>query len=311
MLRTPPPKLPSRPPSAVNIYKTLPDASKADLPPKPCITPASLTSTKYHVPRVVLTPEPSPEAKRRYHGQKRKYSGYTDAILVPLQSSPTWKRTRNANFYGHNFDGVDEREVPENVKKTCRTSPNNTGAHNGTYNYHEHSNGTTMHQAAQHMSEREAALLEIRLIHNKLLGGATTLTGRDQDYLRHQMNNNPANIPALMVDLITKNVTNKTDGLSYGMMNWAHSTRQNRLLEDVLMDKLYNFDMDKAFDEGLMSLRDVGNLMDCQTVLEHVRNNRTQQPQKEETEHSNVDAETDDEDGNDSRSQSMELTDDD
>ncbi|KAI1426110.1 hypothetical protein F5Y12DRAFT_794843 [Xylaria sp. FL1777] len=306
MQRTPPLNLPPRPIMAVQTYKTLPDASKAGLPPKP-VTPTSFSSTTFPYPRGILTPDPSPEAKAIYRCQKRKYSHSDDSINFPLQTTPTPKRTRYNDLNGHSYHSIDKGEVTGHATKTGPTSPNNAGTRNRTYDYHKAWNIRTMHKEIPYMSKQEQTLFDIRRLHNKLLGGATTITKKDQSFLGRQIGSNPANISGLMMKLIIKRVTNKTPDLSYAIMNWANMKGENQLLEDVLVDWLYNFDMEEAFHEGLMSVQEVSNLMDCQTVLECIRNKPTKKAREAKREYANtsVDAQYE----SDAGSLSMDLSD--
>ncbi|KAI0971108.1 hypothetical protein F4678DRAFT_461652 [Xylaria arbuscula] len=313
MQRTPPPRLPPRPMLAVSIYKTLPDASKADLPPKPVTTPTSSSPTMFRFPRTALTPETSPEAQKRFCGQKRKYP-YSDdnnhyPVLLPTTSTP--KRSRYTYKYhdGRSYDGIGDRKEAERFTDIQQAIPTNTGPYNPIYNYHQTSSVKPTHQGVQYARKQDPTLLEVQLIHNKLLGGATSLTKKDQSFLQHQMNNNPVKIPALMVRLIIKQVTNKTSGLSYGIMHWANRKNEPGLLEEVLTDWLYNFDVDEAFDEGLMSIQEAANLMDCQIVLECIRRDRMERARDEKTECECVYPDADTPYDSDARSQSMDLSD--
>ncbi|KAI0532923.1 hypothetical protein GGR58DRAFT_522253 [Xylaria digitata] len=288
MQRTPPPNLPPRP--SLAIYKTLPDASKADLPPKPPTTPTSLNPTTFHFPSAALTPSPSPSPNRTSYGQKRTWSLSTDSVVVPLQITPTPVRTRNVHSNSGIYYNVGEFKAAGRAVKASRmnhgsfssTSRNTKNNSNSVHNNHRYPNGRNTHQGLGKMCKLEAIKLELRLIHNKLLGGATTLAARDQDFLRRQMDDNPTSIPTLMMKLLINQVLNKTYDLLYGMMHWAHRRCENHLLEDLLTDRLHNFDVKEAFIEGLMSVHEVSDLMDCQIVLQCVRNERAEHARKEQ-----------------------------
>ncbi|KAI1313498.1 hypothetical protein F5Y03DRAFT_389796 [Xylaria venustula] len=313
MQRTPPPKLPPRPMVAVSTYKTLPDASKADLPPKPATTPKSLSPTMLHFPRAALTPETSPESQRRFYGQKRKYPYSDDNNHYPvlLPTTPTPKRIRYTYNYHHgrNYDGIDDIKEAKHFTNIQQATPTNTGPHGGIYSHHQTLSVKPTYQGVHYSRKYEPKLLEIQLIHDKLLGGATSLTKKEQNFLQYQMNNNPVKISALMVTLIVKQVTNKTSGLSYGIMHWANRKNEPGLLEEVLTDWLYNFDVDEAFNEGLMSVQEASNLMDCQIVLECIRRDRIERARHEKPERECVGPDADSQYDSDARSQSMDLSD--
>ncbi|KAK5627868.1 hypothetical protein RRF57_003583 [Xylaria bambusicola] len=273
MQRMPTPKLPSRPPLTVNVYTTLPDASKAGLPPKPPVTPTRPVSTKFRIPRTVLTlsPESESKSKKTHRGQKRTYPYPSDAIIVPLQTTSTPDRVRNSYLNGHKYDAISQYEPMEYPVKVRRTSLTAASVHGNTPSHHLQPAVKPIHQDTKYMSKLEEEQLELRLIHNKLLGGATTLTARDQDYLRRQMNSDTTRISPLVVHLIIQQVANKTHELSNEIMEWSQKRHEKQLLKDTLTDRLYNFDVEAAFDEGLMSLREVSSLMDCQIMLECAR----------------------------------------
>ncbi|TGJ80789.1 hypothetical protein E0Z10_g7971 [Xylaria hypoxylon] len=317
MQSTPPPNLPPPmlPPRPLPIYKTLPDASKASLPPKPLITPLGLSPTNFHFPRatlplspsVSLSPSPTPTPMQPNWGQKRKWLYSTDSVPVPLQTNPTPRSTGDVQFGGRKHDGAGECEAAERAVKARRMNPSSS---NSSHKTNQSPNGRNMYQEPKKISRLEALQIELHLIHNKLLGGATTLTARDQNFLKRQVDDNPAGISALMMNLIIKQVTNKTHNLSYGIMHWAHLRREPQLLEDLLMDRLYNFDVKEAFYEGLMSVREVSDLMDCQTVLQCVRNERTQQARREKVKYADIDVD-EDQCESDTGSLDMDLSDDD
>ncbi|KAI1273616.1 hypothetical protein F5Y07DRAFT_411212 [Xylaria sp. FL0933] len=326
MQRTPPPTLPRRPVPAGKPYKTLPDASKAALPPKPLITPMSLSPSQLPRQRAMLTPDPSPQSKPIYSGQKRRYSHFNDYVVFPLQTSPTPKRSRHAYEHNHTrmYDGAGEFEGAKHIGKTLAKSPDITSAHSkGTYNNYEMRNTMqinektsgkganikTVHQKGPCTRKQDPAVLDVQLIHNKLLGGATTLTKTDQGYLQHQMSSNPTIVPPLMVNLVITRVTNKTPDLSYGIMQWANVRKQPQILESVLTDWLYNFDVQEAFNEPLMSVQQVANLMDCQIVLECVRSDRIKQEKKTKIERADINIDVDAGYESDARSLSMDLSD--
>ncbi|KAI0431406.1 hypothetical protein F5Y09DRAFT_340675 [Xylaria sp. FL1042] len=312
MQRTPPPTLPRRPTPAGVTYKTLPDASKAALPPKPPIAPINFSPSKFPIQRVALTPHNSPEHNPIHYGQKRKFSHFNDYVAIPLQTSPTPKRTKYTYKHddSHKYDGAGEFERKQHVTKTLTKSPNVTSANNNNaYNARQSPNIKSTHQKVQNTRKKNPAILNIQLIHDKLLGGATTLTKKDQGYLQYQMSNNSTLIPPLMVELVIKRVTNKTPDLSYGMMYWANQRKQPHLLESVLMDWLYNFDVNEAFDEGLMSVQQVANLMDCQITLECIRDDRIKQAQETKIQRANINTDIDAQYESDARSLSMDLSD--
>ena len=274
MQRTPPPKLPSRPSLTVSVYTTLPDASKADLPPKPPTTPTTPTFSQLRNPRGVLTPSPSPEprSKKAHRGQKRTYPYSSDAIVVPLQTTQTLKRPRDVPINSHKYDDAGEyKSIERPAKRVCPPSFPTTGVYGTMITQDEPMDGKINHQAFEYTSKPDEAQLELRLIHNKLLGGATALTAQVHYYLRRRMTTNVMKLSPLLVHLIIEQVVNKTHELSYAIMDWAHKRHEKQLLEDVLTDRLYKFDVEAAFNEGLMSIREVSNLMDCQIVLECVR----------------------------------------
>ncbi|KAI1364169.1 hypothetical protein F5Y08DRAFT_339948 [Xylaria arbuscula] len=310
MQRTPPPKLPSRPSLTVNVYTTLPDATKADLPPKPPTTPTTPTPTQLRNPRGILTPSPSPESrsKKSRRGQKRAYAYSTDAIVVPLQTISTLapERAGQTPLNNHKYDGAgDYRPTEHPAKKMCPQSFNAVSVSQANGNANEAVAGKTTQREVRYVSKLDETQLELQIIHNKLLGGATTLTAQDQYFLRRQINNKHTKISPLMVHLLIDQVTNKTHELSYAIMDWAHKRHETQLLENILVDRLYNFDVEASFEQGLMSIREVSNLMDCQIVLECVRMGRV--PKAKTT---RIDLSTDsDMNEGDTGSEDMDLSD--
>ncbi|KAI1752908.1 hypothetical protein F4782DRAFT_546202 [Xylaria castorea] len=282
MQRTPPPQLPPRPPLTVGIYKTLPDASNADLPPKPAITPTSLSPTSFQFPQVAVTSS----SNKPLHGRKRKYSHSNDSIVVPLQYYPAQDGINNATYHSAGHEGVGEGETAERAVKVRRKSSNSTivdrhknSNDDATCEYHQPSLGMVMHQQFPDMTRSETPRVKLQLIHDMLLGGAETLTTRDQDYLVNRLHENLACISAMMMWLVAKQVTNKTYNLSYGIIHWAHNNSKLELMEYMLTDRLYAFDIEGAFDEGLMGIKEVMDLMDCQLVLRCVRMERKKRPE--------------------------------
>ncbi|RYC61238.1 hypothetical protein CHU98_g4970 [Xylaria longipes] len=296
MQRTPPHKLPSRPPLTVGIYKTLPDASNANLPLKPPITPTSLSPTSFRFPQPLLTPSLNKTSRR----QKRTYSQSNDNnVVVPLQQHPARDSTKIAPYSGAGYDGVGEGEAPERAVKVRKTTLNSTIAdsHNNnnngtTCNYNKPSPAAMVHQQPPNITRPT----KLQLIHDMLLQGAKTLTTSDQDYLTDQLHENLPCISALFMWLVAKQVTNKTHNLSYGVIHWAHNNKEHDLMEYMLTDRLYGFDMEEAFDEGLMGIKEVMDLMDCQMVLRCVRmerKERLEKAQKKMVEHTKTNASRD------------------
>ncbi|KAI0455560.1 hypothetical protein F5B21DRAFT_523308 [Xylaria acuta] len=296
---TPPPRLPSRPPLTVGIYKTLPDASNAGLPPKPPITPTSLSPTGLQFPRATLTPSPNTAS----YGRKRTYSCSNGSVVVPLQHYPAQDCTKNAPYYGDSCNGGGEGKTAERAIKVRRTTLNNTivdsrntSNNDTTGNYHQPSPGAIVRQHPPNMNRSEIARTKLQLIHDTLLRGGKTIATRDQDYLADQLHENIACISAPMMWLVAKQVTNKTYNLSYGIIHWAHNNGKLELMEYMLTNRLYTFDVEEAFDEGLMGTKEVVDLMDCQTVLRCVRmelkerKERMERAQKETAEHPNTNA---------------------
>ncbi|RWA11812.1 hypothetical protein EKO27_g3320 [Xylaria grammica] len=301
-----PPKLPPRPPSAIRIYKTLPDASKADLPPKPVTTPTSSSPIKFHFQQALI-PTPSPSPNRLSCGQKRPWSRSTDNVPVPLPNTPTPIRIKDMHFGSRTYHSICNYKVAGRAVKTRRIHPGgNSGS--SAYNNYQYPNDTKMLQPPKKMSDAEAIKVKIQLIHNKLLGGASVLTARDQAFLQNQMDKNPASIPALMMKLIIRRVPKKPHNLSYGIMRWAHRRSEGQLLEDLLTDRLYNFDVKEALDEGLMSVHEMSDLIDCQLVLQCVQIERAEQVQGRKSNYKDT---GDDQYESDSGSVDMEMSEDD
>ncbi|KAI0444642.1 hypothetical protein F4803DRAFT_548886 [Xylaria telfairii] len=255
----PPPKLPSRPPPlTINIYKTLPDASNADLPPRPLLTPTSLSPTGYQFPQIPPSPSKTPR------GRKRTYSRSNDSVVVPLQHHLSPTKTKNAP-HAAKEDGVVEVETAERAVKVRRTAPDSTVVDSRNVN----NNATTVNRnhPSKNMTRLEMAQLKLQLIHDMLLRGTRTLTERVQGYLAELLHDNLACISVLTVWLVAKQVTNKTYNISWAIMHWGHKNGKLELMEYMLKERLYDFDMEQAFDEGLMTVKEVNDLMDCQSVL--------------------------------------------
>lgn len=80
--------------------------------------------------------------------------------------------------------------------------------------------------------------------------------------------------------LIVTRVTNRAYQLSYRVMLWAYQNGESELLEHTLTNLLYYFDIAQAFDEGLMSVTEVSDLMDCQIVLDYILKEQTNNVQE-------------------------------
>ncbi|KAI3336952.1 hypothetical protein HD806DRAFT_542709 [Xylariaceae sp. AK1471] len=306
---TPPRKLPTRPPPlAITPYKALPNPSKATLPPKPPVTPTSMSPAKFHSPMVSLaTPPNTPQINS--NGRPRKYSRANDGFRIPVQqTTPTKiKKTTKAKqmpVAGWKNNVVVKQGEIAAVPAKFHMNSINTNYNNGNYNNNHYNNNNSnykytynhnsgythnnMHMDNKNMtqppiniSKEEATRTGLQGIHNKLLGGATTLTAGEQGFLRQQMNVNCTYLSPMMMRLAVEQVTNKSPDLSYAIAHWAHRKGDLRLVEDALTDRLFNFSIQSAFDEGLMSITEVSALMDCQMVLHHVRKERSEKQMKE------------------------------
>ncbi|TRX91809.1 hypothetical protein FHL15_007362 [Xylaria flabelliformis] len=262
-----PPKLPPRPSMIVSIYKTLPDASNADLPPKPPVTPNSLSPSRFQFPQAALTSSPN----KTTHYRKRKYSPPTDSIVVPLQ-----------------YDETAERSAKFHRTTLNRTTVNN---HKDTNNYitsnkRAPSSSKTMNRQPQDITGPKTPRIKLQLIHDTLLGGAKSITTRDQEFLAEQLHNSPACVSALMVWLVAEQVTKKTYNLSHGILHWARDNSEIELVEYILKDILYAFDVEEAFEQGLMGIMEVTDLIEHQILLHVEREKRLEKPQKKLAEHS-------------------------
>ncbi|KAI1743457.1 hypothetical protein F4680DRAFT_444742 [Xylaria scruposa] len=256
-------KLPPRPSLTVGIYKTLPDASNADLPPKPPITPNtpnSLSPPRFRFPRAALTPSPN----KTSHYRKRKYSP-TDSIVVPLQHDETAERAAKVRRTTLRGVTVNDHKESNNDVTSNRQLP---------------SSGKTIHWQPPGMTELMRPRIKLQLIHDTLLGGAKTITARDQEFLADQLHKDPACVSALMMWLVAKQVTNKTYNLSYEILHWAHNHNELELMEYILTDRLYAFDMEEAFEQGLMGTQEVVDLMDYQELLSRIREKRLEAQKK-------------------------------
>ncbi|KAI1164097.1 hypothetical protein F5B18DRAFT_671578 [Nemania serpens] len=300
MQRTPPLNSSSLPSLTIKIYKTLPDASKADLPPKPPvapITPTSPSPSSFHPPGVLLTSTSNTTTQSR----KRTYSNFSNSTFVPLQPPPFTDSVSNAPSKKVKYNGMQQGGL---ASKTCWVNP--ASSNNKTNNHKQRvGSGNVHYQRPPRVTKAQAVRVGLQLIHNKLLVGATTLTKKDQHYLAHQIDENPLSIPGMMMKLIAMQVTNKTHDLAGRMMSWATRNQEPELLEKQIVDLLYHFDADEALDEGLMDIKQVDDLMDIQTMLATVRSKFDSNAQTEKNAHSG------DVDGNkcesDSGSTDMEL----
>ncbi|KAJ2974275.1 hypothetical protein NUW58_g8710 [Xylaria curta] len=286
MQRTPSCQLPSRPSLTVNTYKFLPDASKADLPPKPLITPTSLSPTQSLFPSAAIAPSPNKTPR----GKKRTYSHYTDKFAVPLQTTLTRSNHTGVTYDGNKYHGIGDA-VAEHVTKVRRVIPDNNDSSNNSHHitnstiHHGIKNtaqnnsnskdnylgGNMMHRRPPILAKPKTARTKSQLIHDMLLGGARTLSAGDQEYLANQIKHNLTTVSPLMIHLVATTVTNKAHNLSYIITQWAHRNDELELVEYMLEDRLYNFDMEKAFDEGLMDISELSALIDFQTLLGCIR----------------------------------------
>ncbi|KAI0099623.1 hypothetical protein GGR51DRAFT_576220 [Nemania sp. FL0031] len=272
MFHTPPPQTVPQSPLAVKTYKTLPDASKAGLPPKPLVTPTKSSTSQFHSPGTPAMPSP----KRTPRSQKRTFSSSIQSVMVPWRTYPIiiGKGIKSTTTSGVSHNIIDkgnakvevEVESADRPAKIRRMSPRGNRS-DDTNEVHQQPSGNSIPQT----TESDAVRIEVQLIQNKLLGGATALSEGDQDYLRHQIDQESPYISPQVMRLLAMRVTNRNSSLSYNIMFWAHKKGEMKLLEYTLVDLLYFFDMNEAFDQGLMSVSEVSNLMDCQTVLHAIR----------------------------------------
>ncbi|KAI0187744.1 hypothetical protein EV127DRAFT_498695 [Xylaria flabelliformis] len=272
-----PPKLPPRPSMTVSIYKTLPDASNADLPPKPPITPNSLGPSRFQFPQAALTPSPN----KTTHHRKRKYSPPSDSIVVPLQYDETAERAAKFHRTTLNRTTVNTHEDSNNYVTSNKRAP---------------SSSRFMHRQPQDITRPKTPQIRLQLIHDTLLGGAKSITTTDQEFLAEQLYNNPACISALMVWLVAEQVTKKTYNLSHGILHWARGNSEIELVEYILTDLLYAFDVEEAFEQGLMGIMEVTDLIEHQILLHNIqmerekREKRLEKAQKKLAEHSTTSA---------------------
>ncbi|KAJ8107377.1 hypothetical protein ONZ43_g6750 [Nemania bipapillata] len=115
---------------------------------------------------------------------------------------------------------------------------------------------------------------ELQHVYDKLLGGATTLSKREQEYILRYVEEHPEHVSPLMMSLIVSRVTNKTHSLSYRMMLWSYRYNQHEILENILTTTQFRFDVNEAHKQNLTSVQDVSDLMNCQKVSHQIRNRR-------------------------------------
>ncbi|KAI0545645.1 hypothetical protein F4679DRAFT_588250 [Xylaria curta] len=264
-----PPKLPPRP-LTVGIYKTLPDASNADLPPKPPITPNSLSPTSSHLSRAALTHSSNKSPRCR----KRKYLQPADSFVVPLQHDETAERAAK----------VHRTSLDRAIVHTHKDSNKNV-----TSSRHPHSWGWTMHRRPPDMTGFKTPLVKLQLIHDNLIRGAKTITRRDQEFLAVQLHINPTCVSTLMMWRVAKQITNKTCDLSRGILYWASDHNELELMEYILTDRLHTFDLEEAFEQGLMGIQEATDLMEYQILLPGIQK-RLKEKQKKLVEHSTTNA---------------------
>ncbi|KAI0862371.1 hypothetical protein F4860DRAFT_513080 [Xylaria cubensis] len=272
-----PPKLPPRPSMTISIYKTLPDASNADLPPKPPITSNSLSPSRFQFPQAALTPSPN----KTTHNRKRKYSPPSDSIVVPLQYDETAERATKFHRTTLNRTTVNTHKDSNNKVTFTQRAP---------------SSSRFMHRQPPDITRPKTPQIKLQLIHDKLLAGAKTITTRDQEFLAEQLHNNPTCVSALMVRLVAEQVTEKTYNLSRGMLLWARGNSELELVEYILTDLLYTYDVEEAFEQGLMGIREVTDLIEHQILLHDIqverekREKHLEKAQKKLAEHSTTSA---------------------
>ncbi|KAI1169546.1 hypothetical protein F4777DRAFT_584807 [Nemania sp. FL0916] len=309
MYGTSPQKIPTGRDPNPKIYKILPDASRANLPPRPVNRPPRHTTppptpgpSVFRSPGVFLTPSPTPSPKKISHdqkatlGQKRKYSQANDSVVAQFKSPFLPQKPKApARYQNNRCDGPGEMSSTERPAKIQRTDNNSTidrkAKHqqppDGTTIPQEHpiipQARPTVPQAHPTISQEHLSVLAkidtdkavFRLIQDKLLAGATTLTARNQETLRRHVEEDLPHVSPLILGLIGNRVMNKTHKLSYAIVRWAQRNGRADLLENMLIHLLYDLDPLDLFNERLMDMDEMLDLMDCQDLLNKIRDKRT------------------------------------
>ncbi|KAI0199730.1 hypothetical protein F4808DRAFT_471363 [Astrocystis sublimbata] len=251
-------RLPPRPPpTATTRYKTFPDASHAELRPKPPVTP---TKSRYPQRHLAL----SPSLKTTYFGRKRTYSQSTNSGKSPMLRPGA-----------HDSANGVTTERAARVRRLNLSDAISDSSFNGdfrnTRDTHQHSPGTTLQKQPLIMAKPETVRTKMREIHDMLLGGGKALEQCQQEYLVKQLRENPEDNFNTIIWLVAKQVPNMIHDLFLEINNWATSHGEVDIIECLLVNRLYAFDMEKAIDQNLMPVAELDELMDFQTDLGHVR----------------------------------------
>ncbi|KAI8625661.1 hypothetical protein F5Y19DRAFT_262579 [Xylariaceae sp. FL1651] len=245
MLNQPPPRR-----HTAGRYRTLHDASRANLPPRPPTTPNWLLprTTAYMIPPNQIAQHPPPKYRRGRNSARHPV--YTPVQLTLSKDLSTFS---GRNSYNEEKIGTKRARAPEAQSST-----------------------SSMAQALDDIVYR--AHIGVQRLYGKLLAGATTLTAQEQQDLYEYIDFNSPRLPKVM-ELVVQQVPKKTKSLSAKVMLWAQKNGEFKLLEDETANRLFIFDLEEAIEEPLMSSDEVSELMECLFVREWVVDYRSNEMQ--------------------------------
>ncbi|KAI0405670.1 hypothetical protein F4802DRAFT_596939 [Xylaria palmicola] len=263
MQHSPPPKPPSWPFLTVQTNKRLPDASNPSFLDWRPITPISGSPTKSRFSEIEST-HLIPKS------QKHIFAGIDDSASVGLVTTPIESDNNNAPLSDNrNYDSSVAEETGH-IVNPGQIDLDYDSDGDDTYNINAFIDIRATNRLPLTTTKFYMTATSPELILGKLLEGAKTLTQRDQQYILRTLKESPQTIPVTLLRLAAKNVVNNKPTLLGAIMNRAQRIKDLEL-EKLLADKANNFDMESAFNEGLMGLDQLDALMDYQIELDRVR----------------------------------------
>ncbi|GAP91067.1 hypothetical protein SAMD00023353_1502020 [Rosellinia necatrix] len=131
-----------------------------------------------------------------------------------------------------------------------------------------------------HSTTHRHIWIVLRITHDRLLKGLETLDADEQKYLSFHLDRNPGCFEAQTVALLTARVGNLSELMISRIMSWGWANGDAAMLEYLLKDRLYNFNIEEAFDQVLMGHDELLDLMCCQDRLAAIQNERPGQNER-------------------------------
>ncbi|KAI1828215.1 hypothetical protein F4861DRAFT_171596 [Xylaria intraflava] len=192
------------------------------------------------------------------------YNTYNSKTNSGNQGQNQYDFGTNSGHHGHaqySFNPSSDH----NSHNQYNFSVNNNSANNNSSRNNDnskHSGPNKAPQAPQKQSSDALIRRELCTIRKKVVAGKTTLTAWDQKYVTCYLKKDLDGVTSWMIGPISKKITNKADYLTQEIARWAQRNGHSDLLEGAIAEALFNFDVEAAFDEALMSISEVSELMD-------------------------------------------------